>query len=206
MPEPPEPIALYRYFDADDALLYIGISNDPDFRAKAHLYESRRDDWPKRAVRRTDEWLDSREVALAAEKEAIRAERPLYNGTHNYDEASFDPAWWPRVIGSPKSSIIADLMRREISCGAWPLGTRIPSLRTLAGAAGLTSSSSAGRAAALLKAEGLLDFEAGHGLFVARLEPLPEPLASDVPVKRAVEPKDRVKIPHDWFHQFGFPG
>lgn len=187
MPHSPERTALYRYYDADDVLLYIGVSNRPEFRAKAHLYELRRGDWPKRAVRRVDEWYDSRLEALAAEKAAIRTEKPLYNGTHNYADVVFDPASWPKVTGSPKPPLIADLMRREILSGRWPAGARIPPLRVLAEPAGVTVQP-VGRAVALLKAEGLLTFEAGRGLFVA--------------TRRAHRPK----LPHDWFRQFGFPG
>ncbi|GAA1887886.1 hypothetical protein GCM10009837_07130 [Streptomyces durmitorensis] len=202
MPESDEPTALYRYFDADDVLLYVGISNKPDFRAKAHLYESRRDDWPKRAGRRTDEWHASRPLALKAEEVAIKTEKPLYNGTHNHNDAEFDPSSWSPVSGSPKPPLIADLMRCEIISGRWPAGVRIPSLRTLAKAAGVGSSGPASKAAALLKAEGLLTFEAGHGLFVSKpraVRPRPRRHAP-------AEPKTYEKLPHDWPRSVGFPG
>lgn len=202
MPESPEPTALYRCFDADDVLLYVGISNNPDFRAKAHLYESRRDDWPKRAVRRTDEWHASRPLALKAEEAAIKTEKPLYNGTHNHDDAEFDPSSWPPVPGSPKPPLIADLMRREIISGRWPVGVRIPSLRTLAKAAGVGSSGPASKAAALLKTEGLLTFEAGRGLFVSGLPSTAPPEPRGTPA----EPKVYEKLPHDWPRSVGFPG
>ncbi|MFK8850461.1 winged helix-turn-helix domain-containing protein [Streptomyces sp. Ac-502] len=183
MSERPERTALYRYYDAANVLLYIGISNRPEFRAKAHLYENRRGDWPKRAVRRVDEWYASRPLALAADEAAIRAEKPLYNGTHNYDDVTFDPASWPKVAESPKAPRIANLMRREIFSGRWPAGARIPPLRVLAEPAGVTVQP-VGRAVALLKAEGLLTFSAGRGLFVAA----------------------RPKLPHDWPRRCGFPG
>jgi predicted GIY-YIG superfamily endonuclease len=187
MPETAERTALYRYFDANDELLYIGISNDPDFRAKAHLYESRPDDWPKKAARRTVEWHDSRPLALKAEEDAIKAERPRYNEKHNYDDAPFDPSSWPKVTAWPKVPAIADLMRTEITSGRWAHSQRIPSLRTLGTAVG-ASSRIVSQASVLLQGEGLLDFQPGRGLFVTR--------------PRWSGPK----LPHDWFHQFGFPG
>lgn len=202
MPESPERTALYRYFDADDALLYIGISIKPDFRAKAHLYEKRPDDWPKRAVRRTDEWHGSRPLALKEEEAAIKTEKPLYNTTHNHNDAEFDPGSWTPVSGSPKPPMIADLMRHEIASSRWPVGVRIPSLRTLAKAAGVSSTGPVSKAAALLKAEGLLTSKAGHGLFVSKLPATPQP-----PPRRApAEPKIYDKLPHDFFRELGWPG
>jgi hypothetical protein len=187
MTAPEEAVALYRYFDADDVLLYVGISNDPEFRWKAHLYGSSSVTWPKEAVRRTIEWHDSRPLALTAEEEAIRTENPRYNKRHNYDEAPFDPEAWPTVDALHKVPVIADLMRAEITNGRWTPSQRIPSLRTLADATD-TSSRIVSKASVLLQAEGLLDFQSGHGVFVARAR------------------KPRPKLPHDWPQSVGFPG
>jgi len=187
MPESPERTALYRYFDADDGLLYIGISNDPDFRWKAHLYGSDRNGWPSKVARRTVEWFDSRRLALAAEAEAIRTERPRHNGAHNYDDAPFDPNSWAEVSGPRKFPAVADLMRSEIASGHWAHGQRIPSLRILAGAAGV-SIRIASKASVMLQTDGLLDLQPGRGVFVTHPKP------------------NRSKLSHDWFRQFGFPG
>lgn len=157
--------ALYRLYDADGQLLYIGVSNDPDFRWKAHLYEARRDDWPTVAVHRTVEWHKSRALALQAEADAIRAEHPRYNGTHNYDDAPFDPTSWPMVTAAHKVPVIADLMRSEITSGRWAPGQRIPSLRTLGHAAG-ASIRIVSKASITLQGEGVLRLQPGRGLFV----------------------------------------
>ncbi|MFH9812521.1 winged helix-turn-helix domain-containing protein [Streptomyces olivaceus] len=186
MPQSSERTALYRYFDAGNSLLYIGISNDPNFRAKAHLYESRPDAWPTRAVRRVDEWYDSRTLALAAEEAAIRTERPRYNGKHNYDDASFTPEAWPAISKTPKVDAVADLMRDEITNGRWRVGQRIPSLRTLGAAAGV-SQRTASKAAVVLQGEGILKLEAGHGLFVR------------------FDRKAPPTLPHDWPQAHSFP-
>jgi hypothetical protein len=68
---------LYRLFDASDALLYIGVTvRKPAERFNAH---SRTRSWwsDVAAVQLTHfpgAWL-----ALAAERSAIKAERPVYN-------------------------------------------------------------------------------------------------------------------------------
>lgn len=171
MIEPAERTALYRHFDGDGGLLYIGISKDPEGRWMAH--RGNREPWIHLATRRTDEWFDSRHAALAAEARAIRAERPRFNGKHNYDDVTFDPATWSPVSGSEteRVALVADLMRHEIATGAWPAGYRIPALRILGSAAG-AHSRLVTKASALLQAEGLLQFRAGHGLFVITAERL----------------------------------
>lgn len=70
--------ALYRHFDENNVLLYIGISSDPDRRARQHLAYS---EWAKFAVHRTDEWLAHWDEALHAEGLAIAQETPVFNGT-----------------------------------------------------------------------------------------------------------------------------
>lgn len=72
--------ALYRFWDADGALLYIGISLDPGKRWKQH-----RDDkpWWSEVAKVTVEPHPSRPAAMDAERAAIAAERPRYNVVHN---------------------------------------------------------------------------------------------------------------------------
>lgn len=83
--------ALYRYFDARDRLLYVGISSNPDVRWGQHKGDK---PWAPLVVMRIIEWLDSREAALAAESIAIRVERPIHNhtGTPKMFTRTFDPA------------------------------------------------------------------------------------------------------------------
>lgn len=71
--------ALYRHFDATGVLLYVGISERPGRRTGKHAESS---DWVAFAARMEAEWLDSRELAVAREKEAIRSERPVFNRAH----------------------------------------------------------------------------------------------------------------------------
>lgn len=72
--------ALYRLFDADGALLYIGIANDPKTRWSSHAGEKR---WWGDVARKTLEWFATREEAESAEVAAIVGERPQYNVTHS---------------------------------------------------------------------------------------------------------------------------
>ncbi|MEU5580964.1 GntR family transcriptional regulator [Streptomyces huasconensis] len=181
MPEPSERTALYRHYDANNGLLYIGVSKNPQTRWMAH--RGNREPWIHHSVRRVDEWYDSREQALAAEEVAIRTERPPFNGKHNYNDVPFDPASWPQVKGKRHVVAVADLMRQEVTSGRWPLGYRIPPLKALAAATGV-SPQLVSEASAVLQREGWLRFEAGHGLFA----------------------QQRPKLPHNWFHRFGFPG
>lgn len=74
------PSCLYRYFDADGNLLYVGIAKDPDKRRREH---ERTSQWLHLATERTVEWYDDRDSALAAERRAIRDERPIHNRVGN---------------------------------------------------------------------------------------------------------------------------
>lgn len=68
--------ALYRHFDAAGRLLYVGISNDTLRRLCQHKDRSH---WFHSISRVDVQWLDSRELALAAEAMAIRTEKPEHN-------------------------------------------------------------------------------------------------------------------------------
>lgn len=88
---PPQPVrlegtTLYRYFDADGKLLYIGITNHAVLRALQHSRFSRW--WP--SVRSaTFEHYATRDEALAAEAAAITRERPPHNVAGHPDHAPF---------------------------------------------------------------------------------------------------------------------
>ena len=68
--------AVYRYWDAEGALLYIGASSCPIDRIAQHGWarESITD-----VVRVGIEWFDSRSDARRAEVAAIKAEHPRWN-------------------------------------------------------------------------------------------------------------------------------
>ena len=68
--------ALYRYFDADGRLLYVGIASHFPSRVEQH---ARYDWWEPKSASMTIEHFPDRETAHAAELVAIRDERPRYN-------------------------------------------------------------------------------------------------------------------------------
>ncbi len=76
---------LYRHYDYNDVLLYVGIASNPVVRGSSHKHNS---DWYAVLSRTEYEWFNTREFALAAERRAIRLESPLHNVTHNH--GSFD--------------------------------------------------------------------------------------------------------------------
>ncbi|REF00360.1 hypothetical protein DFJ69_5892 [Thermomonospora umbrina] len=78
--ESPSRAALYRYFDADEVLLYVGITGDLMRRERSHV---KRSSWMEFMARSTVERFSSREEAEAAEVAAIGSELPLFNARHN---------------------------------------------------------------------------------------------------------------------------
>lgn len=84
-----ERTALYRLYDGDGRLLYVGIAKDPEKRLRAHRWGPDRADWRHDIATQSVEWRDTREEAEAAEIAAIRSELPLHNRRHHpaYDDA-----------------------------------------------------------------------------------------------------------------------
>lgn len=72
--------ALYRWYDAANRLLYIGITNDVAVRQSSH---AKRSSWAEFAARSTVQRFSTRQEAEVAEVKAIKAERPLFNRQHN---------------------------------------------------------------------------------------------------------------------------
>lgn len=67
---------LYRHFDKDDVLLYVGISLSALVRLNQHRITS---DWFDQITTIRVETFSSRQEALKAERLAIQTERPFYN-------------------------------------------------------------------------------------------------------------------------------
>ncbi|MEV5930088.1 GIY-YIG nuclease family protein [Streptomyces cellulosae] len=79
-----QPTALYRLYDATGALLYVGITSDPERRFKQHAYLK---PWWGDVARREIRWFANRPAAERAEVEAIQDDDPLHNGTHSPSRA-----------------------------------------------------------------------------------------------------------------------
>jgi hypothetical protein len=87
---------LYRHYDSTGVLLYVGISERPGRRTGKHAEES---GWVPFAVRMDAQWFDNRATATAMEKQAIRAERPVFNRQH--------------AVGDPERRIAAYIASRS---------------------------------------------------------------------------------------------
>lgn len=71
---------VYRFFDADDVLLYVGFTVSFPGRLGSHFSGS---PWFSEVARWTLADLPDDVTGLAYEAETIRAERPIYNVRHN---------------------------------------------------------------------------------------------------------------------------
>jgi predicted GIY-YIG superfamily endonuclease len=76
-----EKTQLYRYYNHNQELLYIGISLNAVARLQGH---KRNHDWTPEISFISVTKFQTRYEALAAEELAIKTEKPLHNGTHNY--------------------------------------------------------------------------------------------------------------------------
>jgi predicted GIY-YIG superfamily endonuclease len=85
-----ERTALYRLYDANDVLLYLGISWNPDFRWEQHRNEKH---WAHQVTRRDVEWYPTRSAALAAEEAATAVETPLHDSSWRKTNGSDKPTW-----------------------------------------------------------------------------------------------------------------
>lgn len=75
----PEETALYRLYDKDQDLLYVGISNNPQKRWTNHASLKT---WWNLVVHKEVQWFTSREAAEKQEREAVERERPRFDATH----------------------------------------------------------------------------------------------------------------------------
>lgn len=74
---------LYRHYDKENLLLYVGISSAPLTRQQNHAETS---PWWEQITLITLEHFASRQEALRAEKLAIIKEKPLFNTMLSRDE------------------------------------------------------------------------------------------------------------------------
>lgn len=89
--------SLYRFFDDDGALLYIGITNCLPARLTQHDQDKK---WWTDVTRVHVEHFATRPEALAAEKEAIQSEVPFWNIMHSTLMTTLDKAKYlePRLV------------------------------------------------------------------------------------------------------------
>jgi len=86
--------ALYRHFDADGQLLYVGISLSAVQRLGQHKHNA---SWFEKIVRIEIEWWPFRDLAEQAEAAAIWHERPAWNVVRPIAEPPPAPLWNERL-------------------------------------------------------------------------------------------------------------
>jgi hypothetical protein len=80
---------IYRFYDADRTLIYLGMTGgDPTSRWTRHRYRSSW--WHLAAFVSVAHVTPNRTKRAELEREAIRAERPLHNKSHNEARARMD--------------------------------------------------------------------------------------------------------------------
>lgn len=80
MTDGPTRHALYRFYDADGQLLYVGITADPGSRWRKHAHDK---PWWHDVANITIETHPTRADVLEAERAAILTEKPRHNIVHN---------------------------------------------------------------------------------------------------------------------------
>ncbi len=76
---------LYRYFDAEKRLLYVGISKSALSRLTQHMRDAK---WAYAIASIEMEHFSTRRLALEAERRAIETEGPLWNVLYNLAKAA----------------------------------------------------------------------------------------------------------------------
>lgn len=149
-----EPTALYRWYDEDGVLLYVGVSFNPAARLTTHRYGPA----PWRRIKRIElAWYDNRAAAFAAESEAIRTEDPLLNAN--------GPGRWPGV--PKKVEPFADWFCEMVRSGEWKPGDKLGSTQEWVEANPGLSASSVRKALRILLDRGVVTGRLGGNLFVA---------------------------------------
>lgn len=137
--------AVYRLFDTDGMLLYVGMTAYPTIRFSSH--RATKPWWHEVATRRLV-WYATREAAAMAEIRAIQTEAPRYNvaiydidgrydlvvpasGAHIHGDEAIDRQA-TRIIRTPVGRQplylqLADTIHQRIVAGEFPPGSSLPS-------------------------------------------------------------------------------
>lgn len=114
---------LYRFYDADDQLLYVGIARDLGARFASHR---RRSEWWALTVRGTTTAYPSRADAELAEGLAIHSEHPIHNLSRP-TEAKIARLQGAALESADATQLVAEIERLRAVCEAQ--ATRIIKMR-----------------------------------------------------------------------------
>lgn len=103
-----KPHALYRFFDGEDRLLYIGITVNPGGRFGQHSDDK---PWWSEIARIAMEPHPDRGAVLEAERRAIVSERPRYNKQHNKTHLAAAPA---PIVGHSTVDAACDVCNQPV--------------------------------------------------------------------------------------------
>jgi predicted GIY-YIG superfamily endonuclease len=93
------PTSIYRYYDRDGKLIYVGITGAGMIRQTQH---NRMADWWRFVSTQEVEHVDTRQDALRRERELIRLHRPPFNKEHNPDWQKLRTAYLAHVEAQSK--------------------------------------------------------------------------------------------------------
>jgi DNA-binding transcriptional regulator YhcF (GntR family)/predicted GIY-YIG superfamily endonuclease len=190
-----ERTALYRLFDSDGNLLYVGITNNPEYRFGQHR---RTKPWWPQVDHNEIRWFDSLEEAAEAEKVTIAAEQPTHNVSANALKIAKSAP--PKKRTGYKQ--IADDLRRAILDGHFAPGARLPGQHQLMRDYDVAEST-VRQALGVLKTEQLVSSRQGAGVFVRDLDAnrtvsvaVDQPMAAAELLARYMSPSDLAALAH----------
>ena len=107
--------ALYRAYNGDGVLLYLGISSCAFRRLSQHLATSQ---WRYELASVNVQWFEGRAEAEAAEVQAIHAEHPLFNLTFNKGRGiAFKPT--PEHLDDHEDDELEAMMWEDVEQYGW---------------------------------------------------------------------------------------
>ena len=92
----PDSTNLYRHYDSEGILLYVGISLSAIQRLVQH---NRSSDWSKYIADIEVETFKTRSEAVLAERQAIKGENPIFNTIYNGGRKQYTPALYYSSVG-----------------------------------------------------------------------------------------------------------
>jgi excinuclease UvrABC nuclease subunit len=117
--------ALYRHYDADNRLVYVGVSDVLSARDRQHASHS---PWHDKVARTETQWCIDRAHALALERVAIAHEEPMHNVVYARPKAVSGGlsikdaiALWPT-----RKALADDLLEPLENVHKWAQADRIP--------------------------------------------------------------------------------
>jgi hypothetical protein len=117
------PTAVYRLWDSQGQLLYVGLSHSPRERYVQH--EGDKLWWPT-VQRRHETWYDTRKEAEAAERVAIGNEAPLYNRTDQNGATCLPHRSLNADARIESSRAILSVLEADLRAGIYPRNRLLP--------------------------------------------------------------------------------